>query len=199
MSENNALTYEEKFFLRKRIHTLTPKGIRTVQSSFFNSSDIITSYDQLGRFSQYKSELRLLELIVSIVFLILGIKGLTRSSLDDVLFVISVILIASAVYWFINIFYKLKHIGSFYFSNSMDKRLNDYEIKSNYPASKELQIFIDAILTKKKEMSIAQLLDEINSESIFENFESHAKYLKRDYLMSDEEYLSLITEIKKRF
>ena len=85
-TQKEAFQYEERFLFRRRVHTLTPNGIRTQQYSFFNHSDITTDFEKLGPLVQYQSDLHLSEVIMASTFLILGIRGLTKSSRDEILF-----------------------------------------------------------------------------------------------------------------
>lgn len=179
--------YEENFLFRKRSHTIIEEGIKTEQNGFFNSSVIVTKFDQIGSIVQYKSELRLSEVLTSIVFLILGIKGLSNSAADSVLFAISISLIAIAFYWLIIILFNLKYIGSFYFSDSIHKDKNVFEIKSKYPPKKALQDFLSKITELKKEADINYFIERVSDDITNEDLNAELRYIKRKYLLEEDE------------
>jgi len=192
------MKYEENFLFRKRTHSIIEDGIKTEQNSFFNSSAIETKFNQIGSITQYKSELKLSELVTSIVFLILGIKGLSKNKSDDILFAISVILIAVAMYWTISILFQLKHVGSFYFSDTIKKQKDTFEIKSKYPASAELNEFIETIISSKKTYDINYVVDSFSPEITSEEIRNEISYLKRKFLLTEEEFEDMIRRIRDK-
>lgn len=196
-SSNNE-TYSENFLFRKRTHVILPDGVKTHQKSFFNSSESTIKYEQLGSIIQYQSQLKLTEIITSAVFIILGVKGFMKSTTDDVLFAISVILIAIAFYWLISILFSLKHIGSYYFSDRIKKNENTLEIKSRYPASIELDQFLNEILRRKKNSEISYLVDSLSKELSEIEIKQETSYLKRKYLLSEQEYRTILNQIRHK-
>ncbi len=196
MENNNKFQYKEKFLFRTRVHTLTDDGIRTQQNDFFTSSDILTKVEDLGSRLQYKSDLRLLDIFVSVVFLILGIKGLVKSTSDNILFAISIILIFSALYWIVIVLFNLKYVGGFYFSSSTEKANGAFEIKSKYPASEELELFLHEIRLRQRDVAIERLLKYIDKEASDEEHLMQATHLKHTFSMSDSEFDALINRIK---
>lgn len=198
MENNNKFQYKEKFLFRTRVHTLTDNGIRTQQNDFFVSSDILTRIQDLGLRLQYKSDLRLFDIFVSIVFLILGVKGLVKSKSDNILFAISIILIFSALYWIVTVLFNLKYVGGFYFSNSTEKTDGAFEIKSKYPASGELELFLHEIRLRQRDVAIENLIKYIDKDDSDEEHLMQATYIKRTFSMSDSEFDSLINRIKAK-
>ncbi len=195
MENSNDFQYKEKFFFRTRVHILTNNYIRTQQNDFFISSDILTKIEDLGYRMQYKSDLRLSEIIVSIVFLVLGIKGLIKSTSDSILFAISIILIFTAMYWIVTILFNLKYVGGFYFSNFTEKT-GTFEIKSKYPASAELELFLQEIRLRQRNISIENLIRYIDKDASDEEYLMQVTYIKQTFPMSDSEFDSLINRIK---
>ena len=199
MENTNQIRYEEKFFFRTRVHTITSSGIKTQQRSFFNSSEITTRFEELGSLLQYKSDLRLQDITISTVLLIIGIKGLTKGFNDDVVFAISTILIFSSIYWIVSVLFALKHIGSFYFSNSTEKTPNSFEIKSRYPPDQRLELFLSQIRARQKEMAIENLLRSITVDLSFEDFKSEATFIKNTFSMEENEFASLLVKMKEKY
>ncbi|HMT55180.1 MAG TPA: hypothetical protein PKD16_19385 [Saprospiraceae bacterium] len=191
------MQYKENFWFRKRTHTLLSSGIKTEQNSFFNSSSIEIKFSDIGSILQYRSDLKLSEVVTSIVFFILGIKGLVKSTQDNILFAISVILIATGTYWLINILFNLKHVGSFYFSDSITKSTDALEIKSKYPPSNELNQFLHEILKAKKDYDIDNLIDTISPELTSEEIQNEILYLKRKYSLHENEISNIVDRIKQ--
>ncbi len=198
MENIDKFKYEEKFFFRTRIHTITANGIRTRQNDFFTSSDITTNIADLGHQLQYKSDLRLLDIFVVIAFLILGIKGIIKGPSDSVLFAISIILIFSALYWTVYALFNLNHVGSFYFSNSIEKTKGGFEIKSNYPASKELEMFIHEIRLKQKDIAVENLINYIDDESTEDDLTRRVTYIKQRYPITEDEVILVLERLKKK-
>jgi len=188
--------YVENFLFRTRTHTLLKEGVRTEQNSFLNSSDIITKYHQIGSIVQYRSELKLSEIITSIVLFLLGLKGLSNSSMDEVLFAISIIFIAVAVYWLIQILFNLEYVGSFYFSESVSKNKNTFEIKSRYPASEELLEFSSILVKYKKNAEINYLAETLSPELTEDETKLQVLYLKNKYLIDDFEFEEILKNIR---
>lgn len=198
MENNNKFQYKEKFLFRTRVHTLTNNEIRTQQNDFFVSSEVLTKIQDLGHRLQYKSDLRLFDIFVSIVFFILGIKGLVKSSSDSILFAISIILIFSALYWIVIVLFNLKYVGGFYFSNSTEKTNGTFEIKSKYPASGELELFLHEIRLRQRDVAIENLIKYIDKDDSYEEHLMQATYIKHTFSMSDSEFDSLINRIKAK-
>jgi hypothetical protein len=198
MKSQDKFRYEEKFFFRTRVHIITDNGIRTVQNDFFISSDIVTNFENLGLQLQYKSDLKLFDIFIAIVFLILGTKGILKSSNDSILFAISIILIFAAIYWIIYALFNLTFVGSFYFSNSTKKDNGGFEIKSNYPASKELEIFIHEIRLKQKDIAVENLIKYIEDESTEDDVIRHLAHIKQTFPMTEEEVILLSKRIKNK-
>ena len=194
--EKNKLRYEEKFLFRTRVHTLTNNEIRTQQNDFFTSSDILTKIEDLGHRLQYKSDLRLFDIFVSIVFFIIGIKGLIKSASDSIVFAISIILIFTALYWIVVVLFNLKYVGGFYFSNSIEKTNGIFEIKSKYPASKELELFLHEIRLRQRDIAIENLIKYLDKEASNEHHLMQATYIKHNFPMSDSEFDSLLKRIE---
>ena len=142
MENINEHVYEEKFLFRTRKHILSEHLIRTQQTGFFTSSDITTRIEQLGYLLQYRADLQLKDVFISLVFFVIGIIGMSKGITDSIAFCISIILIFTALYWTVSVLFNLKHIGSFYFSNSTEKSKNSFEIKSGYPPSEALKSFL---------------------------------------------------------
>lgn len=191
------MQYIEKFLFRKRTHTLLSNGIRTEQNSFFNSSSIETKLSDIGSIVQYKSDLKLSEVVTSIVFFILGVKGLSKSNQDNILFAISVILIACGVYWVINILFNLKHVGSFYFSDSVTKASDAFEIKSKYPPNKELNQFLQEVILAKKVVDIDYFINTISPELTSEEIQNEILFIKRKYSLNESEINDIVKRIKQ--
>lgn len=198
MDNNEKFQYKEQFFFRTRVHTLANNEIRTEQNEFFISSVTLTKIEDLGHRLQYKSDLRLFDIFVSIVFLILGIKGLIKSTSDIILFAISIILIFSALYWIVIVLFNLKHVGSFYFSNSTEKPYGTFEIKSKYPASEDLELFLHEIRLRQKNIAIENVLRYIDKDATDEEHLMQATYIKHSFPISDSEFDSLMNRIKEK-
>lgn len=191
------LRYEEHFLFRKRVHTITPLGIRTQQYGFFNASDRLTSIEKLGGpLIQYQSDLRLTDVIVAITFLVIGIKGLSKSFNDDLLFSISIILIAVAIRWIVGILFSLEYVGSFYFSNGTLKEKDSFEIKSKYPANEKLEAFLHQIRLRQKELAINKLFNATYAYSDFEQLTLEIKKLGILFSMEEAEMDTLIKNIR---
>jgi len=139
--------------------------------------------------------LRLSDIFVSIVFLILGIKGLIKSTSDSILFAISIILIFTAIYWVVTILFNLRHVGGFYFSNFTEKT-GTFEIKSKYPASEDLELFLHEIRLRQRDIAIENLIKYIDKDAPDEEHLVQATYIKHAFPMSDSEFDSLINRIK---
>lgn len=131
--------------------------------------------------------------------LIIGIKGLTKGFNDDVVFAISTILIFSSIYWIVSVLFALKHIGSFYFSNSTEKTPNSFEIKSRYPPDQRLELFLSQIRARQKEMAIENLLRSITVDLSFEDFKSEATFIKNTFSMEENEFASLLVKMKEKY
>ena len=196
--DNNKLQYKEKFLFRTRVHTLTNYEIRTQQNDFFISSDKLTNIRDLGHGLQYQSDLRLFDIFVSIVFLVLGVKGLVKSLNDGIVFAISIILIFSALYWIVIVLFNLNYVGGFYFSNFPEKTKGTFEIKSKYPASAELELFLHEIRLRQKDIAIENLIKFIDKDASDEEHMMQAIYIKHTFPMSDSEFDSLINRINAK-
>jgi hypothetical protein len=198
MENNKKFQYKEQFLFRTRVHTLTNNEIRTEQNDFFISSDILTKIEDLGHRLQYKSDLRLFEIFSSIVFLVIGIKGLVKSVSDSIVFAISIIMIFSALYWIVIVLFNLKYIGGFYFSNSTEKTNGAFEIKSKYPASEELALFLHEIRLRQRHIAIENLIKYLDKDESDEEHLMKAIYIKHTFPMSESEFDSLINRIKAK-
>lgn len=195
MEHTDNLQYKEKFLFRTRVHTLTNNEIRTQQNDFFTASDISTSIADLGHRLQYKSDLRLFDVFVSLVFFIVGGKGLLKSAGDSIVFAVSIILIFSAFYWIITVLFTLKYVGSFYFSNTTEKGTGTFEIKSKYPASKELELFLQEIRLRQRDIAVENLLRYLDKEATEEEHRQQATYIKQTFPMTDSEFDDLMNRI----
>jgi hypothetical protein len=198
MENNNPIQYTEAFFFRTRVHTLEHRQIRTRQNDFFVSSEIVTNIQDLGHRLQYTSDMKLLDIFVSVVFLILGTVGLSKSTSDNFLFAISIILIFVALYWAIHVLFYLQYVGSFYFSHSTSKAKGAFEIKSKYPASEALRLFLDEIQLVQRDIAIENLINYLDKDTPEEAVLSQALYLKHTFRMPEDAYEALIARIKAK-
>ncbi len=199
MHAKNDITYSENFLFRKRKHILLDQGIRTQQSDFFRSSDIVTQIENLGYFLQYRSDLPLFDIFGAAIMLIIGVKGLSTGMDDNVVFAICVILVVSAVYWLVRMFLNLEHVGSFYFSSSTQKDKFAFEIKSRYPASPALEVFLQEIRNRQKAIAKEKLMLRISAEVYLLFFESEASYLKSVFSMEASEFKEFLNQISARY
>lgn len=193
----NKEIYVEKFFFRTRTHTIEDSGIRTVRNDFWVTSDVVTRYESLGRLVQYQSNTKLSDWFVIGVFLILGIKGLLEGAQDNSVFAICIILIAVALYFLISYFSHLQHVGAFYFSNTIEKT-GDFEIKSKYPASPELEHFIKQVRLKQKEIALRNLITYACSDDNINYLTKELNELRSHYPMTDDEYAVTVQRLKDR-
>jgi hypothetical protein len=186
--------YHEEFPFRTKVHTLINSEIRTQTNSFFESSEILTKIEHLGHRLQYKSDLKLFDIFVSIVFLIFGITGILYFNRYGFQFVIAFGLIFCAIYWIISIVYHASYVGDFYLSNTIEKSYYSYEIKSKYPASNELKLFLNELRSRQKDIAIEKLLMFKDSYEKEEKI-TQATYIKNTFSISNSEFDSLMDRL----
>ena len=191
--------YHESFLFRKRILEIEEEGLRITQNSFFNSEEKFMPIEQLGPYVQYQSKNNWGNIFMSIIMVLFGIKALTKSDYNDILFVVGVALIVGPIYWVIVYLSKIDYIGSYYFSYSTTKDKNSLEIKSTYPASEELIQFIEEIHRKQIRYSKESLIEQINGDTMLSHILQQAKSLKKKFKLKESEYNKLIETINKEF
>jgi hypothetical protein len=196
---DDSLSYEERFVLRMRIHSLTAQGIRTRQIALFRMSDTIVPYEALGRGVQYNTDFNALHLLMALFGKAMGIRGLSISAGDPALFFIATGILAISVYSIGAMLFTLKYVGSFYFSDSTEKEKGAFEIKSKYPPSEQLQRFITAIRQKQKEIAQRELLSSVNPELHLYYHKTSAEQLKDQFAMTEEEYEAFWQAIKEKY
>jgi len=190
------LNYIESNILRKRIFSLEENGVRVSSESIFGHKQIFHPIDNVGPYIQYDKEVNFLNIIVSIVILVIGIKILLESTKDNFLFIIAISFIFGSLYWIINTVFNLEYIGSFYFSNSTIKDKNSFEIKSPYPASKDLELFLNNVVKLQIDRAKEKILERVNHETNFVYLESSVKELNRKFNLEDSHYEEFINDIK---
>jgi hypothetical protein len=204
MESTSICEYKEQFLFRTRVHQLYPYEIKTVQDDFFNSSEKLTRIVQLGNMLQYQSETKLFEILSAIALLLLGIKGYTRSTTDDFLFLISTGFTFAALYWILTVVFQVKYVGSFYFSNFSIKEDN-FEIKSRYPPSREREQFLEAIKIRQKAIAIEDLIHTLTADWTAYEIQEHLIYMQRTYNLTEvesqalqEQLLTKLNSLKNR-
>ena len=190
------MNYIESNILRKRIFSLEENGVRVSSESIFGHKQIFHPIDNVGPYIQYDKEVNFLNIIVSIVILVIGIKILLESTKDNFLFIIAISFIFGSLYWIINTVFNLEYIGSFYFSNSTIKDKNSFEIKSPYPASKDLELFLNNVVKLQIDRAKEKILERVNHETNFVYLESSVKELNRKFNLEDSHYEEFINDIK---
>ena len=193
------LQYEENFLFRKRLHSITDEGIRTQEFGFFNASESFIAFGKLGWHWQYKSQANWGYLMLCAGFLLFGIRGLMISAGSSILFAICLILIGVAIYWLINYLYNLDYVGSYYLSDRYIDRQPLFEIKSDYPASEELERFFEQIKQRQKLVVMREMMEEVHDEVYLDDLLTKAQYLKKNFSLTDEEYDEFADKLKKKY
>lgn len=190
--------FKENFLFRKRLHQLYPFEIRTIQDDFFTTRIQVTRLADLGTLLQYQSEVKLFELLTAIAFLLLGMKGYTCSSTDELLFLIATCFTFAGVYWILNVLFKAKYVGSFYFSDFGVKE-GTFEIKSRYPPTKELEEFLQALKLRKKAIAIEDQVHAITTDWTAFDIQEQLTYLQRTYNLNEVESQALKEQLQAKF
>lgn len=189
--------YKEEYLIRQRTFKIESEGIRVKKSSFFSNNEIFYPIEEIGPHIQFDKSPLLFNTICTIVMLIIGINILINTSTDSFIFIIGTSLIGGGVYWLISTILNLEFIGSYYFSHSTKKNKGALEIKSSYPASENLKLFLEEIIQLQTKRKINSLVENINIESKYIYLEKRAKEIKRTSNLTSEEYDELIVRIKQ--
>ena len=198
--ENSVIeTYNENFLFRKRIFELEHNGIRVSQSNFINSEENFIPFEQLGPYVQFKSDLKLGYILISLIFISWGIMGLVKSTSEDIFFVVSISLIVGALYWIFHYLFSIQYKGSYFFSYSTREENGTLVIKSNYPASQELEKFINNIQRKQINHKKEQTIDYIDENSNLKDLLLQSKRIKYEFQITDKEYADFVKQITNKY
>lgn len=192
--------YVEKFPLRKREFSLEKGGVVIIETGFFKTSERFVSFDSMGRFVHYNYELKVFNIITVLGFIVFGSYAIYRSNHDSILFAIGLLLIGVSVVWISQVIGNVSYVGEFYLTDISGHKDNSaIAIKSQYPANKELQEFIEKLRSAQVDHLIHKYYESIDEYYPPEDFIATLSELKSQFNIDDQDYQYWVFKAKEKW